>query len=183
MAHPGMPTRFPIFPLPSVVLFPGVRLPLHVFEPRYRRMTADSLESERVIGMTLLRSPIQSDQGRSPVYEVGCAGRISQCAALPDGRYNLILDGELRFRIRAEVDQATPYRIVEADLLLEPPLDSEAREELGGIAERVRDLVHTQLLESAPSAAASVEQRLRALDPCELINTLAFGIDIPVVEK
>jgi uncharacterized protein len=101
----------PLFPLPDVVLFPRVSLPLHIFEPRYRKMVADALARERVIGMTLLRAGWERDYyGRPPVYARGCAGVIEQHEALPDGRSNIVLRGLTRFRI-VEEHAGEPYRL------------------------------------------------------------------------
>lgn len=101
----------PLFPLPDVVLFPHVALPLHIFEPRYRKMVADALAGDRVIGMTLLRAGWERDYyGRPPVYDLGCAGRIEQHEALPDGRCNIVLRGLSRFRI-VEEHAGEPYRL------------------------------------------------------------------------
>jgi len=105
-----LPSIIPLFPLPNVVFFPKMPMPLHVFEPRYRQMTADSLEGDRVIGMVLLKPGWEPDyEGRPAVYPVGCAGRIEQSEKLKDGRYNLVLRGTLRFRIDFE-HEGTPYR-------------------------------------------------------------------------
>ena len=98
-----LPPIIPLFPLPNVVFFPKMPMPLHVFEPRYLQMTADSLQGDRVIGMVLLKPGWEPDYaGQPPVYPVGCAGRIEQSEELPDGRYNLILRGTSRFRIDHE---------------------------------------------------------------------------------
>jgi uncharacterized protein len=106
----SLPSVIPIFPLPNVVFFPRMPMPLHVFEPRYRKMAADALEGDRVIGMVLLKPGWEPDyDGRPPVYPVGCAGLIEQSEALPDGRYNLVLRGTSRFRIDAE-HEGQPYR-------------------------------------------------------------------------
>src|ERR1051326_143120 len=100
----------PIFPLPNVVLFPNVCLPLHIFEPRYREMTADALKHDRLIGMVLLRPGWQGDyEGRPAVYPVGCSGVITHAEQLPDGRYNIVLRGLERFRI-VEEDDRLSYR-------------------------------------------------------------------------
>ncbi len=95
-----LPATIPIFPLPNVVLFPGVFLPLHIFEPRYREMVADALKGERLIGMTLLKPGWESNyEGRPPVYPVGCAGLVSHVDKLADGRYNIVLHGLEKFRV------------------------------------------------------------------------------------
>ena len=98
-----LPATIPIFPLPSVVLFPNVFLPLHIFEPRYRQMMADALKGDRMIGMVLLQPGYEPHyEGTPAVYEVGCAGLITHFERLDDGRYNLVLRGIERFRIVGE---------------------------------------------------------------------------------
>ena len=106
-----LPPTIPIFPLPNVVLFPNVFLPLHIFEPRYRAMVADALKGDRIIGMTLLRPGFEATyEGRPPVYTTGCAGLITHSEPLPDGRYNIVLRGMEKFQILGE-DSSRPYRL------------------------------------------------------------------------
>jgi Lon protease-like protein len=108
---PALPAIVPLFPLPNVVLFPHMSLPLHVFEPRYRKMLADALASDRVIGMALLRPGWEGDyEGRPPLFDLGCAGRIVASETLPDGRSNIVLKGMTRFRI-VEEHPGEPYRL------------------------------------------------------------------------
>ena len=72
-----MSDLLPLFPLPNVVLFPNVFLPLHIFEPRYREMVADAIAGDRMIGMVLLRPGWENNyEGRPPVYPIGCSGLI-----------------------------------------------------------------------------------------------------------
>jgi Lon protease-like protein len=106
------PDTIPIFPLPTVVLFPNVFLPLHIFEPRYRQMVTDALSGDRIIGMTLLRSAAETGDAQAPVYDIGCSGVITHVERLADGRFNLILRGVEKFRILGEEDPAPgqPYR-------------------------------------------------------------------------
>ena len=79
----------PIFPLPSTVFYPGTPLPLHIFEPRYRQMTADALEGERKIGMILLKPDWEAAYfDRPEVFPIGCVGSIEQEVCHPDGKYN-----------------------------------------------------------------------------------------------
>ena len=110
-----MGTRISIFPLSGAVLFPGLQLPLHIFEPRYRAMVSDALARDRRIGMIQPQRPVEG----APLYLVGCLGKIGEVEALDDGRFNIILEGEARFRVRRELDVATPFRQVEAELLEE----------------------------------------------------------------
>lgn len=109
-------TRISIFPLTGAMLYPGLHLPLHVFEPRYRAMISDSLARDRRIGMI---QP-QRDADGAPLYTVGCLGRIDDVEALDDGRFNIVLEGEARFRVLRELSVSTPFRQIEAELLAEP---------------------------------------------------------------
>jgi len=120
-----IPPVIPIFPLPDVALFPQVPLPLHIFEPRYRAMVSDALAGDRVIGMALLRPGWEQDYyGRPPVYERGCAGRIEEHEALPDGRSNIVLRGLTRFRI-VEEHAGKPYRLASVSALADTAGDAE----------------------------------------------------------
>ena len=111
--------RVSIFPLPGAILFPGLQLPLHVFEPRYKALIKDALARDRLIGMIQPRVSLKNmgaEEG-APLYQVGCIGKIGEFEALDDGRFNLVLEGQARFRIVRELDVATPFRQIEADLL------------------------------------------------------------------
>lgn len=109
--------RISIFPLPGAILFPGMQLPLHIFEPRYRAMVSEGLARDRLIGMV---QPRGEDGGRAThpaLFDIGCLGRIADVEALSDGCFNLVLEGVCRFRIIRELDVATPFRQVEAERL------------------------------------------------------------------
>ena len=111
-----MTRRLSIFPLPGAILFPGLQLPLHIFEPRYRELVGSALAKDRLIGMV---QPQRNGEG-SPLYEIGCVGRIGDVEALEDGRYNIVLEGEARFRVLRELDVTTAFRQVEAELIEDP---------------------------------------------------------------
>lgn len=107
-----------LFPLPSLVLFPHVVQPLHIFEPRYRQMTAEALADNRLIAMALLRPGWESDyQGCPPIYPVACLGKITEEQRLPDGRYQLLLQGRARVRVEEELCTGAPFRTARARLL------------------------------------------------------------------
>src|SRR5258706_13376312 len=94
----------PLFPLPDLVFFPGTRLPLHVFEPRYRKMIGDALEADQRFGIVLLRPGWQADyQGAPAVHRCGTLGTIEPFVTLEDARYNLLVSGDVRFRFIDEV--------------------------------------------------------------------------------
>ena len=121
-----MAPLLPLFPLPNVVLFPGTTLPLHIFEPRYRKMVADALASHRTIGMVLLKPGWEPDyEGRPPVFPIGCAGRIARAEGLPDGRYDIALQATARFRI-VEEHVGEPYRVATVEEIPEAPGDPAA---------------------------------------------------------
>src|SRR5919198_1094637 len=106
-----MSDLLPLFPLPNVVLFPNVFLPLHIFEPRYREMVEDSVRGDRIIGMVLLRPGWEKDyEGRPAVYPIGCAGVITHSERLADGRFNIVLRGMEKFRIIGE-EGGRSYRV------------------------------------------------------------------------
>jgi uncharacterized protein len=107
-----------LFPLPNLVLFPHVMQPLHVFEPRYRQMTADALAGDRLIALVLLRPGWEADyQGRPAVHPVACLGRVVAEQCLEDGRYNILLRGLSRIHIAAEVARDKLYRVARVKLL------------------------------------------------------------------
>lgn len=110
--------RISIFPLPGVILFPGLQLPLHMFEPRYRAMISDAMARDRQIGMIQPREA-SKDGSPPPLFDIGCLGRIADVEALEDGRYNVLLDGVARFRLIRELDVTTPFRQVEGELIVE----------------------------------------------------------------
>ena len=116
---PELPPAIPIFPLQDAMLFPNASRPLHIFEPRYREMVADALEGDRIIGMVMLRAGYEAEyDGNPPIYDVGCAGVITNVERLPDGRYNIVLSGLVKFRITSE-DQSRSYRVAEVEALPE----------------------------------------------------------------
>jgi len=108
--------RLSIFPLPGAILFPALQLPLHVFEPRYRELVGSALAKDRLIGMI---QPQRNSEG-SPLYEIGCVGRIGDVEALEDGRYNIVLEGVSRFKLVRELDVTTAFRQIEAELIEDP---------------------------------------------------------------
>ena len=110
------PERLSIFPLAGALLFPGLQLPLRMFEPRYRAMVSDALARDQRIAMIQPQSP----ENGAPLFRVGCVGKIADVEALDDGRYNIVLQGVARFRVLRELDVTTPFRQVEAELIHEP---------------------------------------------------------------
>ncbi|MEP6690495.1 MAG: LON peptidase substrate-binding domain-containing protein [Gemmatimonadaceae bacterium] len=100
--------RIPLFPLP-LVLFPGVALPLHIFEPRYQRMLDDCLAGEREFGLVCLIEGMEERE--LPTGWIGCIAKIEDTATLSDGRSNIIVTGGDRFELRALVEDPAPYLV------------------------------------------------------------------------
>src|SRR3954471_8720610 len=129
-----------LFPLPNLVLFPHVVQPLHVFEPRYRRMTADALAGDRLIALVLLKPGWEDDYDARPaVHPVACLGRVVADQLLPDGRYNLLVRGLSRVRLLGETPDGKLYRTARAALLADEPPEAlvEAKRLRQELAERV----------------------------------------------
>ncbi len=126
-----------LFPLPNLVLFPPVTQGLHIFEPRYRAMTADALAADRLLAVALLRPGWEKEyEGRPSLYPVACLGRIVADQRLADGRYNLRLDGLARIRILEELPPEKPYRRARAAVVADRDVPTGAveralREQLG----------------------------------------------------
>ena len=107
----------PLFPLPNLVFFPNSLLPLHVFEPRYRQMVEDTIDSERIIGMVLLKPGWEKSYYDKPaIFSVGCMGRIVSIEVEKDGRSNIVLYGLKRIKID-EIFHDAPYRLARVNLM------------------------------------------------------------------
>lgn len=154
-----MTTRLSIFPLTGAVLFPGLQLPLHIFEPRYRALVGDALVRDRRIAMV---QPQRAVDG-APLYSIGCVGRIGEIEAMEDGRYNLILEGQSRFRIVRELDVASAFRQVEAELIEDDEDETLSFAQRGGFEREAREFADAQ--------GYSVDwESVKRLDDQSLIN-------------
>ena len=171
-----LPPTIPIFPLPDVVLFPNVFLPLHIFEPRYRQMIDESLRGDRIIGMVLLRPGWEPHyNGRPPVYPIGCAGVITHSERLGDGCFNIVLRGMEKFRVVGE-DDGRPYRLAQVDSVREPAPET-FREEMHAARQRLEALL-------VPQPVGRAEPKMPAAMPDEeLVNALAQYMEFEAVEK
>lgn len=112
--------RLSIFPLAGTILFPGLQLPLHIFEPRYKALVGDALARDQRIAMI---QPLEKGE-KAPLFQMGCVGKIGDVETSEDGRYNILLTGQSRFRIIRELEVATPFRQIEAEIIDDPELES-----------------------------------------------------------
>ena len=172
-----LPPTIPIFPLPNVVLFPNVFLPLHIFETRYRQMVDAALNGDRIIGMVLLRPGWEGDyEGRPPVYPIGCAGVMTHSERLADGRFNIVLRGMEKFRITGE-ESGRSYRVARVDPVIEPSADRE-RETIRLERRRLESL----LVPRAEGHHADLKVPSSMPDE-DLVNALAQYLEFDPVEK
>jgi Lon protease-like protein len=127
MALPSFAGTARLFPLPNLVMFPQVVQPLHIFEPRYRQMTTDALDGDRLIAVVLLRPGWEANYAGQPdLHRVACLGRIVVQQRLDDGRFNILLRGLDRIRLLEEVNTGKLYRSARAEILQDthlPPAD------------------------------------------------------------
>jgi Lon protease-like protein len=160
----------PLFPLPNVVLLPKAILPLHIFEQRYRDMTRDVLTGDRRIAMALLRPGWEKlYHGRAEIDPVVCIGTILTHELLPDGRYNFLLQGVSRARVKRELKTDTLYRVAELEVIHCPPV-----QEIDLSADRGRMI---EVFSSASLSSTGVGQQfaklLQSPMPTEEIADLA----------
>ena len=172
----------PIFPLPSVQLFPHALLPLHVFEPRYRALVKDAMAGNRLVAMPMLEDVSQKGQ-RPTVRPVCGVGKIISYEPMPDGRSNILLEGVCRVRIVEELSVEHLYRVVRADalpdlgdgaeggatmLLLAHKLASRIPEGGGPLREMLRGVVEPGPLSDVLASAllADSAERQRLLEMC-----------------
>jgi Lon protease-like protein len=120
-------SELPLFPL-SVVLFPGVPLPLHIFEPRYRQMLQDVQAAESLFGLSYFDNST-SHEDVPPVGSVGCVAKITDTQTFPDGRANILTVGVIRYHIESYVERGDPYLVVKVSYFEDEVEQSEGLEE------------------------------------------------------
>jgi Lon protease-like protein len=168
-----------LFPLPNLVFFPQAMEPLHIFEPRYRQMTADALATDRLIAMVLLKSG--SEERVPALHSIACLGKIVADQRLEDGRYHILLHGLSRVGILSEINQNKLYRSARVELLHDVgmPTAPQAR------AYR-RELSHFVVpwLKAIRLASEPVAELLRSdLPLAELVDILAFTLGLEIEFK
>lgn len=168
-----------LFPLPNLVLFPGIAQGVHIFEYRYRQMTADALDDDGRIALVLLAPNWEEQYDARPATEaVACLGRIVAHERLEDGRYNLLLRGEARLRIETELcAPEKKYRLARGVALPDvPPADLA---EATGSRARLRAAVLARL-----SPGGQAHKQIAALFDSEhplgeVCDQLAYSLPLP----
>nr|WP_221219615.1 LON peptidase substrate-binding domain-containing protein [Prauserella isguenensis] len=180
----------PLFPLQTVLL-PGTSLPLHVFEPRYRQLTADLLTGavpDRTFGVVALRSPLLREVDElNHVHTIGCAARLEEAKPLPDGRYDLTTTGLRRFVLHDIDTRSAPYLIGTVSRLDDLPLagesdDDEAAEDA---ASRLGDLARAAHRRYCDAAWPEEGRRTPPsdTDPATLSYLLAADCRLPLTDR
>ena len=180
-----MSDLLPLFPLPNVVLFPSVFLPLHIFEPRYREMVADAVSADRMIGMVLLRPGWERDyEGRPSIFPIGCSGVMTHVERLADGRFNIVLRGLERFRI-VEENHERSYRRASVESLHEQALGGGERDAVRRCRSRLESLLTTAAgdLHLGSGKAKGDTKIPSAMADEDLVNALAQYLDFEPIEK
>ena len=155
--------RISLFPLAGAILFPGMQLPLHIFEPQYRALVSDAMARDRMIVMV---QP-QNRGDKNGLFEVGCLGRMGEVEALDDGRYNIVLEGLQRFRIVRELNVKTSFRQAEAELWEEDEVG-----DVLSIAERASLEIESRRFADAQGYAVDWSA-VGQLDDYSLVNAIA----------
>jgi Lon protease-like protein len=168
----------PVFPLPNVVLFPRVIVPLHVFELRYRTLVRDALSGERLIALALLRPGWERDEASPALHPVGCLARFEEVEWLPDDHYDLKVLGLERVRLERAAREF-PYRAMRVSLLPQAPYSED--DPLVGVERRA-------LLDAWRRLAGEASDRLPFLtggaDTYEaLVNAVGTTLPAPVHER
>ena len=169
----------PIFPLPGAVLLPQALVPLHIFEPRYRKMTRDCIENLGVLALAQI-SPASLQLGEDPprVEPVIGVGVLSQVEALPDGRFNIAIKGVLRARIVEELHGGEPYRTVRAIVLHDDPRDGPGDEQRShAAAEQLQRLLLALCsARPGPGAKALAQLMAKAQGPGQLADLIGGAL-------
>ena len=135
----GSIRELPVFPLP-VVLFPGMPMPLHIFEPRYRKMLSDIRAAEKLFGLSYFDSS-SSEKAFPPAGHIGCVAEVTETQALPDGRSNILTVGVVRYRVTAYVESGEPYLMARVEYFEDDDEDegklTETSREVAGLFMRV----------------------------------------------
>ena len=167
-------SHLPIFPLPGAVLLPRAQVPLHIFEPRYRKMTRDCEEGLKA--MALANIPDDAAAGAKPprVLPIVGVGVLARVDKLPDGRFNIVLRGAGRARIVEELRSGEPYRLVRAELL-HPELPLSPR--VAPMADSLKRLILAlSAAQRSQEMQTLVQLAARAQDPGDLADVIAGAL-------
>jgi Lon protease-like protein len=168
--------EIPLFPLPNLVLFPHIVVPLHIFEERYKQMVNGCIDAADVFGLLLLHTDAEEEH-EDTIYRVGVTARIVEVERLEEGRMNILCEGETRFRIR-RFTQRTPFWEGIVELL--DDVESQASESL---YEQVAELYRSVAALSAKLSGSQQTEVVLPESPVDLSYMVSYVLDIPAEEK
>lgn len=172
-----------LFPLPNLVLFPGVSQLLHLFEPRYRQLMDEALAGDRLIAMAVLAPGWEPHyEGRPPLYPTACLGRVTTHRREADGRYYLLLRGEARVRVETELPPDKLFREARATLLDDQYPESGA-ERRPALQQRLLDALRRSLPEAAELREPLELLFRKPMTLGLLADVAAYSLDLEVAEK
>ena len=163
----------PIFPLPGAVLLPHALVPLHIFEPRYRKMTKDCDAGLRVLALANIPDDRAAGEHPPRVLPVIGVGVLARVDPLPDGRFNIVLRGVARASIEQELPSGEPYRLVRAGAL-EPSRPAPSAAQMAQDLKRVVLAFSAALRNEETQALAQLTAR--AADPGDLADIVAGAL-------
>ncbi len=174
--------RVPVFPLPDTVLFPGVLMPLHIFEPRYRQMLADAIAGEGLIAIATLLPGWEEDEGGAPRFHpLATVGELRQVERLPDGRSNITLHGLERVRLEEEYTDL-PYRLALARVEPDTDMPDENDPEVRDAKERLlASFGYFLQIVSGPSQPAALVTTGMSYEAA--VHGVCQSVGIPVAER
>lgn len=171
--------ELPIFPLP-VVLFPGMPMPLHIFEERYRKMLADIRAGDNLFGLSYFDAS-STDKDMPPAGHVGCVAEVTETQALPDGRSNILAVGVVRYEVEGYVERGDSY------LVVRPTYFEDEEEDESELTTKSRD-VATMFMRVANSIRIMNDERgnlpdISDTDPQKLSFLVAAAMEIEIETK
>jgi hypothetical protein len=171
----------PLFPLPNAVLFPKTPMPLYIFEERYRTMVRDIVAGDGDIVIALMREGQEFKRaGISAVHSVACLGKIETCEELEDGKYNIVVVGVSRVRLKRIVEN-TPYRLVEVELMESETYIQDSEEILS--RQKLLGDLFAQFTELAAGMESQAAELMPGLDFESLVNMVAMTLNLSVNQK
>lgn len=170
--------KLPLFPL-NTVLFPGIPFQLHIFEERYKKMIEDCVESGEPFGVVLIKRGFEAMGPVAEPYSVGCTAQIAKLQHLSDGRMNITIIGQERFRIR-ELFYDEPYLVGKVELM---PLQLDDPKEIHREGARLRPMVLRYLKILAQAGEVDIQSAGLPDNPIELAYLAAYILQTPLHRK
>jgi len=166
----------PLFPLPNLVLFPNIVVPLHIFEERYKSMINGCIDQDEVFGLVLLRKGAEEESDQT-IHRVGVSARVVEVERLDDGRLNILCEGESRFRIHRFTQQQPFWKGIVAFF------DDDDVRSTASLYDQVAELYRSVAVLSAKLSGTEPAELVLPESPVDLSYMVSYVLDIPSEEK